>query len=398
MELDATALRSNLRSARESVGPTASLIPMVKADAYGLGMVPTAKALDATDPSIRPWGFGVAAIQEGVALRTHGYSGPIMMFAGTPPGETQTAVDHGVTLSIGSMEALGHLIAAAGVASAEAHTHGAPIPPAVAFQVEVDTAMGRAGFDWRLADVWGAAVSAAITAGAGAGLVRLDGAYTHFQGADAEDTSTAREQEGRFRAAVSALGPKPPGFMAHVCNSAGSFHVPDLAGSACRLGIFLYGGKVGTSVAEPAAVASVRARVIHVRDAPPGTTCGYGATYTATRHETWATLSLGYGDGLPRALSNKGSAIVNGQRVPIIGRVSMDVTVVDVTDVVGPVSGGDVATLIGTDGGATISVDEVAGLVGTISYEILTGITARVPRVWSEELPPFGGASSASKL
>ena len=136
------------------------------------------------------------------------------------------------------------------------------------------------------------------------------------------------------------------------------------------------------------------------RDAPPGTTCGYGATYTATRHETWATLPLGYGDGLPRALSNKGSAIVHGQRVPIIGRVSMDVTVVDVTDLVGPaVAPGDVATFIGSDGGATISVDEVANLVGTISYEVLTGITGRVPRVWSEELPPFGpGEVSASKL
>jgi alanine racemase len=122
--------------------------------------------------------------------------------------------------------------------------------------------------------------------------------------------------------------------------------------------------------------------VIHIRDAVPGTTQGYGATYRAKGHERWATLAIGYADGLPRALGNRGHALLGGVRAPIVGRISMDMTVVDISSVPG-IRAGDVATLIGTDGGQTITVDEVADQAGTISYEILTGFTARLPRVWN---------------
>ena len=119
-----------------------------------------------------------------------------------------------------------------------------------------------------------------------------------------------------------------------------------------------------------------------MRDATAGSTLGYGSTYAATGAERWATLSIGYGDGLPRALSNRGSALIGGQRVPIIGRISMDVTVVDVSGV-SEVKEGSVATLIGSREGGQITLDEVAEQAGTISYEILTGLTSRLPRVWT---------------
>ena len=124
--------------------------------------------------------------------------------------------------------------------------------------------------------------------------------------------------------------------------------------------------------------------VVHVRDVPEGTTCGYGATYTSRGPERWATLSIGYGDGLPRALGNRGHALLGGRRVPIVGRVSMDVTVVNI-GAAGGVGVGDVATLIGRDGAEEITVDEVAALAGTISYEVLTGLTRRLPRIWSDD-------------
>jgi alanine racemase len=127
-------------------------------------------------------------------------------------------------------------------------------------------------------------------------------------------------------------------------------------------------------------VAALKARVVLIRDVPPGSTVGYGATHAARSWERWGTLSIGYGDGLPRALGNRGSALVRGSRVPVIGRISMDMTVVDLSSVRDAVVG-DVATLIGTDGGHTITLDEVAAQAGTIGYEILTGLTARLPRV-----------------
>ena len=150
-----------------------------------------------------------------------------------------------------------------------------------------------------------------------------------------------------------------------------------------RPGIFLYGGEIGEGQPRPIPVVSLRARVVHTRDAAPGTTLGYGATYRARGAERWATLSIGYGDGLPRVLGNGGQAIVRGRIVPIIGRISMDVTVVDITGVAG-VGLGDIATLIGSDGDHTISLDDVASRAGTISYEILTGLTQRLPRVWKD--------------
>ncbi|MCG6954594.1 MAG: alanine racemase, partial [Gemmatimonadetes bacterium] len=188
----------------------------------------------------------------------------------------------------------------------------------------------------------------------------------------------------RFQEIVSRIQQPEVPLLVHALNSAGAMRCPKYAGDLVRPGIFLYGGAVGAGLPEPRAVAAVRARVIHVRSVRAGTTVGYGATYRSKGPERWATVAMGYGDGLPRNLGNRGFALVHGARVPIIGRISMDVTVVDITDVAG-VSPGDVATFIGSDGGARITVDEVAGLAGTISYEILTGFTPRVPRIWIDD-------------
>jgi alanine racemase len=304
-----------------------------------------------------PWGFGVATVGEGVALRAAGFGGPVVVFSPAAPDEIETAVEQGITLSISSLDALSGLEAAAERTRAPADFH-----------IEVDTGMGRAGFDWRSVDAWGAAVAAAHR-----GTVRWSGCYTHLHSAD-RDADTVHEQWRRFQHVLGRVT-VPEGVMVHALNSAGALRTPEYGAGAVRPGIFLYGGGVGADLPSPLPVASVRARVVHVRDAPEGTTVGYGATHAAERPERWATLAIGYGDGLPRGLSNRGEALLLGTRVPIIGRISMDVTVVDIS-YTGP----------GSDGDQTITVDDVATLMDTISYEVLTGFTPRVPRVWNNEV------------
>ena len=360
MELRADALRRNLRTIRDSVGAGVRLLPMVKADGYGTGVAGAVAAL----ASERPYGFGVAAVEEGLELRALGVRTPILVLSPTPPGSVGAAVEAELTLSISSLEGLRLLRDAASGRPAE-------------FHLEVDTGMGRAGFDWRTVAAWGPRIHEAHGAG-----IRWAGCFTHMHSAD-EDRPSVDEQWRRLQEALATLGRPEGEFLVHGLNSAASLRCPEYAADLVRPGIFLYGGRAGDDQPAPADVASVRARVVHVRPASAGTTLGYGSTYRSGGDERWATVAMGYGDGLPRALGNRGHALVRGQRVPIVGRISMDVTVVDITHVAG-VEPGEVATFIGSDGDERISVDEVAEQVGTISYEILTGFTTRVTRIWVE--------------
>ncbi len=362
MRVEAEALRRNYGQIRDSVGPEATLLPMVKADGYGVGAGDVVSCLEPLDP----WGFGVAAVSEGAALRGLGVARPIVVCSPVPMGELEAAIRHDLQPFVSSLGALDALAAAAEGAGRVAAWH-----------LDVDTGMGRSGFDWRDADAWLPAATAARPG------LRWVGVCTHLHSAD-ESEASVHEQWGRLSEVlerVSGLDGAPDGLLVHTLNSAGAFRAPGYARALVRPGIFLYGGGVGPGQPEPAQVVSVHARVVHLRDAPAGTTLGYGSTYAATVPERWATLSIGYGDGLPRALSNRGSALVEGVRVPIIGRISMDVTVVDVTGVP-EVSEGSVATLIGSQGHEHITLDEVARQADTISYEILTGLTSRLPRVW----------------
>jgi alanine racemase len=362
VQVEADALRRNFREIRDAVGPDVRTLPMVKANAYGLG---SAEVVACLDPE-QPWGYGVAAVAEGVRLRELGVERPLVVCSPVPTAEMGVAVRHDLQLSISSETALEALADAAASEGRVAEWH-----------LDVDTGMGRSGFDWRTAHEWLGRVTAPRK------WLGWVGAYTHLHSAD-EGPETVHDQWNRLSAVLEraeALEHRPDGLMVHVLNSAGVFRAPEYAQAVVRPGIFLYGGGIGGGQPDPAPVASLHARVVHLREAPAGTTVGYGSTYAASVPERWATLSVGYGDGLPRALSNRGSAIVDGTKVPIIGRISMDVTVVDVTGV-SEVHEGSVATLIGSQGDERITLDEVADRAGTISYEILTGLTSRLPRVW----------------
>jgi alanine racemase len=361
IQVRADALRRNYAYVRDAVGPETHIVPMVKADAYGLGMDRVVEALEPEGP----WGYGVAVVEEGMALQDLGVDRPIVVLSPIPPGSVETAVSAGLQVTLSSLESLRAVEAAGDKLQQKPQVH-----------VEVDTGMGRSGFDWREATLWLPEISEAAK-----GAVEWVGCSTHLHSAD-ENAESVREQWARMTEVLEELDRVPIGLLVHVLNSAGAIRLPEFAASAVRPGIFLYGGAVGEGQPTPETVVSIHARVVHLREAPEGTTLGYGSTYQASGRELWATLSIGYGDGLPRALGNRGFALIGGGRVPIIGRISMDVTVVNITDVP-DVRAGDVATLVGTDGEFEISLDDVAGAAGTISYEVLTGLTPRLPRVWT---------------
>jgi alanine racemase len=366
--VDEAALRRNLRRVKDAAGPDASVVPMLKANAYGLGVARVLRMVRAELAEGELFAIGVSAVAEGEELRALGWTGRVVVFAPAPPDELPRAARAGLTLALSDLDVVRRW-------AAEARALGRRL----AFHAEVDTGMGRAGFPYADAAAWGGAID-----GETADLLEWEGCFTHFHSADEPDLAPTDEQQRRFRQALDALPAPRDGTVRrviHSANSAASIRRNGYGGDVVRPGIFLYGGSAGPDVV-PDPVASVRARIALVKDVPAGWTCGYGATYTARRPERWGTLAIGYGDGLPRALSPAGGqALVRGRRVPIIGRISMDMTVVDLTEVP-QARAGDVATLIGRDGGEVIGVDEVAAKVGTISYEILTGLGTRLPRVY----------------
>jgi alanine racemase len=364
VEVNAAALRRNAERVRELVGPGTDVLPVVKANGYGLGMSQVVDLLESTSP----WGYGVGTVEEGRTIRSYGVTRPILVLAPIPPGEVEAAVGADLRLAISSIDSLRRVSDAATTTGRNAVVH-----------VEVDTGIGRAGLPWGGANEWGPRVLAETGE-----RVRWEGIFTHFLGAGDLESDAISEQADRFSEALDALAAvSPSGWIAHMCNSAGLLRRADLHMQLVRPGMFLYGGRMWPGLPQAEPVVSVRARVVLTRDVPRGTTVGYGATHRAEGEECWATLGIGYGDGIPRSLGNGGAVLLRGRRVPIIGRISMGMIVVDITSLrESSVEVGEEVTLIGEDGGERISVDEVARLSGTISYEVLTRLSPRLPRVW----------------
>lgn len=362
LEVDLEAVRANARRIRERLAPGAPLIAMVKADAYGLGAERIVGALRAEGVDA----FGVAAPEEAAALRRAGVLDRIVVFGPLVPGAEAAIAEFGLEATVSSVREIVALARAAGEAAVPVH-------------LEIDTGMGRSGLRDDEVDAWLPEVRGALALGG----VRWRGVFTHPHSADEAGRPGLEGQINRLASIVDRLGP-PPGVEVHAANSAAVFSESLPPGWGARPGIWLYGGRPGPEAPEPAPVAALRSRVVRVVDVAPGATVGYGATHVATRPATWATAAIGYGDGLPRLLSNRGRALVRGRSVPIVGRVSMDLTVLDITGV-DAVEPGDVATFLGGDGDERVTLDEVAEHARTIDYEILTGIGPRVTRMHETE-------------
>ena len=348
VEIDLGALvRNGERYARAAGVP---LLPMVKADAYGLGASRVAHALLGLQPP--PWGFGVATIEEGEELRRAAIELPILVVSPLLPTQFDAARRARLRPVLGDRTAI-----------EKWSTSGEP------WHLMIDTGMNRAGVPWR----------EVATIGHAAAAHPPEGVCTHFHSAQLPDGSRA-EQERRFAEAVARLPFRPS--LLHADNSGAVEHRSPSPYDLARPGIFLYGVSSGQSpLIEPEPVVSMRGRVVEIRVLQQGDSVGYDAAWHAPRAGRVATISVGYADGYRRGLGNRAHGLLRGERVPVVGHVTMDMTMVDVTDK--PCSVGDVITLLGRDGNASLSVADVAAAGGFSPYEILTGLRGRLPRIYT---------------
>lgn len=344
VEVDLGALVRNARAL--AAHARVPLLPMVKADAYGLGAVEVMRALT----SINPWGFGVATVPEGAELRAAGFDGRVVVFTPLLPAEFEAARRASLTPTLGDPASL-----------REWQREGG------AWQLSIDTGMQRAGVAWdRAASI--------------ADLVRAqppEGAFTHYHSPERDDGSIA-EQDERFAAALDALPIRPA--LLHTDNSAAIVRRDVQPHPLIRPGVFLYGVGSGSTRVVPAPVVHLRARILELRTVAAGQSVSYGATWRAPSDRVIATVAVGYADGYRRHLSNAGRGLLHGQEVSVVGTVTMDMTLVDVTGV--PCAIGDVVTLVGRDGARALTVEDIARAGGVSPYELLTGMRQRVPRVY----------------
>ena len=365
-EIDLDALAANFHIIKRHVGPGSNVMAIVKANAYGHGAVACARRLAAEGAD---W-FGVALPEEGIELRDSGITQPILCLGGFWEGQAAACVKYHLTPVIYRLEMMEELDRAARAAGTSVEVH-----------LKIDTGMGRLGFRFDELNDTPAALKRFDN-------LRVDGLMTHFAAADDPACEELTEDQiARFTSAVGAfrqVGHQPT--FVHSANSAAIYSHADAWGNMIRPGGVLYGlwrdvlpAKVDASALKP--VMSLHSRISLLKWVPAGETIGYGCTFEASRKTLVATIPIGYDDGYPRAMSNRGHVIVRGVYASVVGRISMDLTLVDVTGVPG-VEEGDPVILIGSDGDAerSVTAEELAKISGTISYEITCGIGSRVPR------------------
>ncbi|MFN3649540.1 MAG: alanine racemase [Armatimonadota bacterium] len=358
VEVDLGAYRANLRAlSRHCDRP---VLAVIKANGYGHGLHLTARAaLEAGCP-----GVAVALPEEGAELRSAGHPGRILVLGLSLEEQADLLLEHRLEPVVTRPELLAAL-------SAAARRHGRPVP----VHVKVDTGMSRVGIEPEDA----IAFCRRVVESPG---LELGGVLTHFACADDEDLSVTEAQWERFRPVAEEVGRWKPRPVLHAANSAAAIWFPPARLDWVRGGLVTYGvPPARRALPFPLRpVASVKARIVQVRELPAGRSVSYGATWTTERPSRLALAPIGYADGLPWALANRGSALVRGTRVPIRGRVCMDQVLLDVTDLP-PVEVGEEAVFLGRQGDEEITAQEIADLAATIPYEVLTRLAARLPRL-----------------
>jgi alanine racemase len=365
-EIDLDALAHNFRVIRERVGPGVKILAAVKANAYGHGASECSTRLEREGVN---W-FGVALPEEGIELRTAGISKPILCLGGIWAGQENACIQQDLTPVVYRLDVVEALDRAAKDAGTTVDVH-----------LKIDTGMGRLGVRADEVPDFCAALKRFAN-------IRVDGLMTHLASAgDKGQTRFTALQLQRFETAVAAFrdhGFKPT--YIHAANSAGLFTFAESRANMVRPGGTLYG--FTRDVLPPNAetpplrpVMSLYSRIMLLKRVPKGEKLGYGGTFETKRDSVIATIPIGYDDGYRRVFSNRARVIVRGQFAPVVGRVSMDLTIIDVTEVA-EVSLDDRVTLMGSDGNCSITAEDLGELAGTISYEITCGISSRVPRVY----------------
>ncbi|MDO4847851.1 MAG: alanine racemase [Clostridiaceae bacterium] len=364
--IDLDALRANAQAVIDKVGPDVKIMSIVKTDAYGHGAVPVARELEDLGVDY----FGVASVDEGVLLRKHGIKSPILILGYVFPEEYERLIDSELMHAVFSYD------------NAVALNEKAKwLNKTVKIHIKVDTGMGRIGFLPNKDSIEEIKKISKLS------NVKIDGIFTHFACADFRDKTSSNRQKKLFLDFLDQL--KAQGVdvgIRHMDNSASIIDEDRDFLDMVRIGIMGYGLFPSEEVDTDfplTPVMQLKSSVSYVKNVHKGFTVSYGSTFVAKDDMTVATVSIGYGDGYPRSLSNRGRVIINGQFANIIGRVCMDQFMVDVTDL--DVKQGDTVTLFGKDGNFDLSVEELSGLSGRFNYELCCDINMRVPRVYIKD-------------
>ena len=376
-EIDLKAIAHNVSELRRIAHPNARLMAVVKANGYGHGAIKVARTALKSGAEI----LGVARINEGIELREEGFNVPILIFGYTPPDIAVQLVEFDLTQTVYSYstaKALSEVVA--------------PLGRKVKVHLKMDTGMGRLGMlppGSKSAGPNTSAVNAFLREVES--IVRLTGLemkgiYTHFATADSSEKTYAKHQLEIFTEVLEKLrfaGLEFP--VKHTANSAALIDMPEAHLDMVRPGISIYGfypsAEVNKSRVLLKPAMSLKAKVIHLKKVPAGFKVSYGITYETKKPTTIATVSVGYADGLNRLLSSQGNMLVCGYRAPVVGRVCMDLTMLDVGHI-SYVNLEDEVVIFGKQGDASINVDEIASTLNTINYEIVSTVTERVPRVY----------------
>lgn len=364
-EISLEAIRHNIREVKKRLPEGVKLLGVVKANAYGHGAVPVASYLENQVDY-----FATATIEEAIELREHGISAPILILGYVSPSQYRDLVEYDITQTIDSYAQALALEKEAARQNRKAKAH-----------LAVDTGMTRIGFQVTEHDADEAAKIADLP------HIELEGMFTHFSCADQEDKTYCSMQMEKYDKMTELLAKRGVTIpLRHICNSAGIMEFDDHRFEMVRSGIITYGiypsEEVKKERLDLIPALSWKSHVIHVKEVGPGIGVSYGATYVTEKPMTRiATVSAGYADGYPRALSNQGCVLIHGKKAPIIGRICMDQMMVDVTDIP-DVQVEDVVTLVGTDGDETITIEEIANPAARFDYEMLCDISSRVTRVY----------------
>ena len=375
-EIDLKAIAHNIKELGRITNDNAKLMAVVKANGYGHGAIEVAGCALQNGAEI----LGVARIEEGIQIRNAGIKTPILVFGYTPPQQAAALMEYDLIQSV-------HTSLAARELSEAVASRGKPLK----IHLKVDTGMGRLGLlpqDYTSKNSAAVSVDAIEETLAIAGLkgLELEGIFTHFATADSTDKSYAEDQLDLFMSYLNRL--RKSGFepsVRHAANSAALIDMPRSHLDMVRPGIAIYGLNpsdeiINKQVTLKPAMA-FKSKIIQLKEVPAGFAVSYGSTYKTQKPTTIATVPVGYADGLNRLLSSRGQMLVHGQRAPIIGRVCMDLTMLDVGHI-DRVQMGDEVVIFGRQRNSSLTVDEMASLLNTINYEIVTSITARVPRVY----------------
>ena len=362
-EIDLDAFRSNILQVRRCVGPHRAVLAVVKANAYGHGLVPISRA--ALSEAVE--GLGVAFVEEGIQLRKAGIRRMILVMAGFLPEETGALLEYNLTPVVSHPTQ---------IESLKRYREKARHP--IRIHLKLDTGLGRLGLLEK--DVAPFIRQAREVKG-----IEIQGLMSHFADEGLDDPHLADEQIGRFektQIAIEGMGVKTP--MTHMANSAAIMGMERAWFNMVRPGIMLYGYPPSAPAAIPLRpVMTLKTRIINLKRVAAGTPLSYGRTFTTRRDSLIAVLPIGYADGYSRAWSNRGEILIGGRRLPVVGRVCMDMTLVDVTDLPS-VGMGDEAVLMGSQGSEALYADELARDLGSIPYEILCAVGQRIPRTYRE--------------